>query len=88
MTAVRDAALKQISAAALAARGEIPTAVNATELDATGLLSDDARRWLAGSRIRLQSSAPRMTRRGQVRYVSTVVSFPSGSTFRMLYTVP
>ncbi|HEY0874325.1 MAG TPA: hypothetical protein VGD94_12700 [Vicinamibacterales bacterium] len=83
-----DAALKQISAAALAARGEIPTAVNAAELDATGLLSDDSRRWLAGSRIRLQSSAPRMTRRGQVRYVSTVVSFPSGSTFRMLHTVP
>jgi hypothetical protein len=83
-----DAALKQISAAALASRGEIPTTVNAAELEATGLLSEDSRRWLAGSRIQLQASAPRTTRNGQVRYVRTEVSFPSGSTFRMLYSVP
>ena len=83
-----EAALKQISAAALTSRGEIPAAVNAAELEATGLLSEDSRRWLANSRIQLQASAPRTTRSGEVRYVRTEVSFPSGSRLRMLYTVP
>ena len=83
-----EAALQQVAAAALAANGEIPEAVSAADLDATGQLSEDARRWLAGSRVALRPSAPRATAKGEIRFVQTNVSFPSGSTFRMLYTVP
>jgi len=83
-----QAALNQISAASLAAGGEIPAAISAAELEATGELSEDSRRWLAESRIRLHASAPRTTPAGQVRYVRTDVTFASGSTFTMLYVVP
>ena len=82
-----EAALKQVASTSLAATGEIPATVDAAELEATGQLSEDTRRWLAGSRISLQPSAPRTTVQGEVRYVRTDVSFPSGSTFRTLYTV-
>lgn len=83
-----ESALQHLSAAALAATSHIPVTVNAAELEATGQLSEDAKRWLAGSRISLQSSAPRITTAGEVRYVRADVSFPSGSAFRMLYAVP
>ena len=81
-------ALQQLSAASLAATGEVPGSVTAAELDATGQLSADARRWLAGSRISLRPSAPRTQAGERVRYVRTDVRFPSGSAFRMFYTVP
>ena len=83
-----QAALQHLSAGSLGATGELPVTVNAAELEATGQLSAETRRWLAGSRISLHSSAPRTTALGEVRWVRTDVSFPSGSTFRSLYTVP
>jgi hypothetical protein len=82
-----QSALQYMSAASLAATGDIPGSVSVADLEATGQLSSDTGRWLAGSRISLQSSARRVTGGREVRYVRTDVSFPSGSAFRMLYTV-
>jgi hypothetical protein len=83
-----EIALQQVSAASLAATGDVPGSVTAAELDATGQLSADARRWLAGSRISLRPSVPRRQAEQQVMYVLTDVRFPSGSGFRTFYRMP
>lgn len=81
-----QAALRQVSAASLAATGTVPASVTVAELEATGHLSGAARRWLDGSRILLRASAPR--RPASEIFVRTDVSFPSGSRFRMLDSIP
>lgn len=83
-----EAALQHLSVSSLAATGQIPGSVSADELDATGQLSEDARRWLAGSRISLRASPPRSQAGERVMYVRSDVSFPNGRTFRMLYRLP
>lgn len=83
-----QAALQSVSTASLASTGRIPDTVDAAALEATGQLSDDTRRWLAGSRISLRASPPRSQAGERVMYVRTDVSFPNGRTFRMLYQVP
>lgn len=81
-----QAALRQVSAASLAATGQVPGSVTVAELEATGQLSEDARRWLAGSRISLRASIPRSPAREI--YVGANMTFPGGSTFRMMYSIP
>jgi hypothetical protein len=81
------AALQHVSAASIAASGEVPTAVSASELETTELLSEQTRRWLAGSQVFLRASKLRKQAAGDVTYVSARVTFPNGREFRMLFSV-
>jgi hypothetical protein len=83
-----EIAVQQVSAASLAATGQVPGSVSAAELEATGQLSEDTRRWLAGSRISLRPLTARTQAGERVTYVRADVSFPNGRTFRMFYRVP
>ena len=92
-----EAALKQVTAGSLITSGEVPPVVSATELDATGLLSAQSRRWLAGSRVSLvpfgvgrdigTGAAVRSRLRGDMLYVSAHVDLASGRRSRLMFTV-
>jgi hypothetical protein len=83
-----EAALQQVARTSLAAKGEIPGSVTASDLDATAQLSEEARRWLAGSRTVLRPSTPRTQAGDEVLYVRADITLASGRAFRMLYRVP
>jgi hypothetical protein len=83
-----EAALQHISAASLAATGRVSESVEMRELEATGLLSEDARRWLAGSRVS-QMSRGFTSQSGEfVQHVFATVDLPNGRVFQMLYRSP
>jgi ABC-type transport system involved in multi-copper enzyme maturation permease subunit len=79
-----EAALQQVSLASRAESGRVPDAVNAGDLEATGLLSETTSRWLAGSEILLRPSSAR----DGTTYVMARVSFPNGPAFPMFYRLP
>lgn len=84
-----QAALQQTSVASLAANGRIPDSVEMSEIDATGLLSEDARRWLRGSRIVLRPSVTFYRPGGEERrQVLADVHLPNDRRFRMFYSLP
>jgi hypothetical protein len=80
-----EAALQQISTSSLAASGRIPESVDMRELDATGLLSEDTRRWLSGTRITLRSSGTYRTGAEWRRYVVAQVHRANSRWFYTSY---
>jgi hypothetical protein len=84
-----EAALQQFSTEALGSTGRLPESVEASQLDATGLLSEDARRWLSGARITLQPTATFYKPGGNTRrYVLAKLHRADDMWFNTFYSLP
>jgi hypothetical protein len=65
--------------------GAFPERVTIAQLEATGLLSDATRRWIAGSDISLSAMPQHSTSR---RLALAKLTFPGGHVYRFFYEVP
>jgi len=83
-----ELAVRHVATQSIPASADAPVSVSPDELHATGLLSEQTRRWLAGARISLQPSVSGGRGGRDVTYILARVTFPNGRESRMLYTVP
>lgn len=83
-----ELALKYVATQSIAPSTEAPVSVSLEALEATGLLSEQTRRWLRGARISLQPRLSRGRAGQDVTHILARVTFPNGRESRMWHSRP